>query len=134
MAIRHGRSAGGSDHAHIVVTLVAEDGSKASVHNDRPRAQKACRELEQRFGLRRLEARTREAGSRGLKHGELAADRRRGRQLGDRGEHAERSSRQTLERIVRACATASRDESEFIRRLREEGVQAAPPLRGGRHR
>ena len=126
VAIRHGRSAGGSDHAHLVVTLVAEDGSKASVHNDRPRAQKACRELEQRFGLRRLEARTREAGSRGLKHGELAADRRRGRQLGDRGEHPERSSRQTLERIVRACATASRDESEFIRRLRDEGVRSAP--------
>ena len=126
VAIRHGRSAGGSDHAHLVVTLVAEDGSKASVHNDRPRAQKACRELEQRFGLRRLEARTREAGSRGLKHGELAADRRRGRQLGDRGEHPERSSRQTLERIVRACATASRDESEFIRRLRDEGVRLRP--------
>ncbi|MHB8657455.1 MAG: relaxase/mobilization nuclease domain-containing protein [Solirubrobacteraceae bacterium] len=123
VAIRHGRSAGGSDHAHLVVTLVAEDGSKASVHNDRPRAQKACRELEQRFGLRGLEARTREAGSRGLKHGELSADRRRGRQLGERGEHPERSSRQTLERIVRACATASRDESEFIRRLGDEGIR-----------
>ena len=109
-----------------MVTLVAEDGSKASVHNDRPRAQKACRELEQRFGLRRIEARTREAGSRGLKHGELAADRRRGREVGDRGEHAERSSRQTLERIVRACATASRDESEFIHRLRDEGVRLRP--------
>jgi hypothetical protein len=123
VAIRHGRSAGGSDHAHLVVTLVAEDGSKASVHNDRPRAQKACRELEQRFGLRRLEARTRDSGSRGLKHGELAADRRRGRQLGERGEHPERSSRQTLERIVRACAAASRDESEFIRRLGDEGIR-----------
>ena len=126
VAVRHGRSAGGSDHAHMIVTLVAEDGSKASVHNDRPRAQQACRELERRFGLRRLEARTREAGSRGLKHGELAADRRRGRQLGERGEHPERSSRQTLERIVRACATASRDESEFVRRLRDEGVQLRP--------
>jgi hypothetical protein len=126
VAIRHGRSTGGSDHAHLVVTLVAEDGSKASVHNDRPRAQKACRALEQQFGLRGLEARTREAGSRGIKHGELAADRRRGRQLGDRGEHPERSSRQTLERIVRACATASRDESEFIRRLRDEGIRLRP--------
>jgi MobA/VirD2-like, nuclease domain len=126
VAIRHGRSTGGSDHTHLVVTLVAEDGSKASVHNDRPRAQTACRELEQRFGLRRLEARTRKAGSRGLKHGELAADRRRGRGVGERGEHAERSSRQTLERIVRACASASRDESEFIRRLRDEGLQLRP--------
>ncbi len=126
VAIRHGRSAGGSDHAHIVVTLVAEDGTKASVHNDRPRAQQACRTLEQRFGLRGLEARTRQAGSRGLKRGELSADRRRGRQLGDRGEHPERSSRRTLERIVRACATASRDETEFIRRLRDEGVKLRP--------
>ena len=89
------------------MTLVAEDGSKARVHNDRPRAQKACRELEQRFGLRGLEARTRGGGSRALKHGEIAADRRRGRDVGERGEHAERSSRQRLERIVRACACAS---------------------------
>ncbi len=126
LAIRHGRSTGGSDHVHVVVTLVAENGTKASVHNDRPRAQQACRELEQTFGLRRLEARTRQAGSRGLKHGELAADRRRGRQLGERGEHPEHSSRQTLERIVRACATASRDETEFIHRLRDQGIRYRP--------
>jgi hypothetical protein len=126
VALRHGRSLGGSDHAHLVVTLVAEDGSKAGVHNDRPRAQTACRELEQQFGLRRLEARTRQGGSRGLKHGELAADRHRGRRLGDRGEHPEHSSRQTLERIVRACASASRDESEFIQRLRDEGIHRRP--------
>jgi hypothetical protein len=126
VAIRHGRSTGGSDHAHLVVTLVAEDGSRASVHNDRPRAQKACRELEQRFWLRALEARTRGAGSRALKHGEIAADRRRGRGVGERGEHAERSSRQRLERVVRACAGASRNESEFVGRLREHGLQARP--------
>jgi len=126
VAIRHGCSTGGSDHAHLVVTLVAEDGSKASVHNDRPRAQKACRELEQRFGLRALEARTRGAGSRALQHGEIAADRRRGRGVGERGEHAERSSRQRLERVVRACAAASRNESEFIIRLREHGLHARP--------
>ena len=59
VAVRHGESAGGSDHAHVVVALVADDGIKASVHYDQPRAQNAARELEQRFGLRRLEARTR---------------------------------------------------------------------------
>jgi hypothetical protein len=126
VAIRHGRSTGGSDHAHLVVTLVAEDGSKARVHNDRPRAQRACRELEQRFGLRALEARTRGGGSRALKHGEIAADRRLGRGVGEHGEHAERSSRQRLERVVRACAGASRNESEFVARLREHGLQARP--------
>lgn len=126
VAVRHGRSTGGSDHAHLVVTLVAEDGSKASVHNDRPRAQKACRALEQRFGLRTLEARTRNAGSRALKHGEISADRRRGRGIGERGEHPERSSRQRLERLVRACAGASRTESEFVARLRVHGAEARP--------
>ena len=126
VAIRHGRSSGGSDHAHVVVTLVAEDGSKANVHSDRPRAQRACRELEQRFGLRSLEARTRGAGSRALKHGEIAADRRRGHEVGERGEHEERSTRRRLERVVRACAGASQDESEFVVRLREQGLQVRP--------
>ncbi|MFZ0043975.1 MAG: hypothetical protein WAK93_21880, partial [Solirubrobacteraceae bacterium] len=49
VAVRHGESAGGNDHAHVVVGLVAEDGSKARVHEDFDRAKRACRELEQRF-------------------------------------------------------------------------------------
>jgi hypothetical protein len=126
VAIRHGRSAGGSDHAHVVVTLVAEDGSKARVHNDRPRAQRACRELERQFGMRAVEARVRGGGSRALKHGEIAADQRRGRGGGERGEHPARSSRQRLERAVRACAGASRNEGEFVARLRQHGVQVRP--------
>ena len=126
VAIRHGRSTGGSDHAHVVVTLVAEDGSKANIHNDRPRAQRACRALEQQFGLRALEARARGSGSRALKHGEIAADRRRGRGVGERGEHEERSTRRRLERVVRACAGASQNESEFVTRLREHGLQVRP--------
>ena len=132
VAIRHGRSAGGSDHAHLVVTLVAEDGSKASVHNDRPRAQKACRELEQRFGLRRLEARTRQGGSRGLKHGELAADRR--------VRAARRARRAPEPRVVRRssgssgrarppAATRASSSSGF-----ETRASATGPVRGGGHR
>ena len=120
VAVRHGESAGGSDHAHVVVALVAEDGSRASVHFDQPRSQNAARELEQRFGLRRLEARARGAGSRGVRAGERMADARRDRDHGVDGHAPERGSRQTLERIVRACATASRDESEFVRALREQ--------------
>jgi hypothetical protein len=50
----------------------------------------------------------------------------RGRQLGDRGEHPERSTRQTLERIVRACATAGGGETEFIQRMRDEGIRLRP--------
>ena len=103
VAVRHGESAGGSDHAHVVVALVAEDGSRASVHYDQPRAQNAARELEQRFGLRRLEARARGTGSRGVRAGERMADARRDRDHGAEGRAPERGSRQTLERIVRAA-------------------------------
>jgi hypothetical protein len=132
VAVRHGTSTGGSDHAHLVVGLIAEDGSKARLRNDWPRAQAACRELEERFGLRRLEAGQRGTGSRGIKPGERMADtRHRRRDHGSRGEHPERGSRHTLERVVRACATASRDESEFVRALREQGVRVRPRFAPG---
>ena len=124
--MRHGESAGGSDHAHVVVSLVAEDGSKASVHYDQPRAQNAARSLEQWFGLRRLEARARETGSRGVRAGERMADAHRDRDHGTHGRAPERGSRQTLERIVRACAAASQNESEFVRALREHRVRVRP--------
>ena len=133
VAVRHGESAGGSDHAHVVVALVAEDGTKASVHFDQPRAQNAARELEERFGLRRLEARARGTGSRGVRPGERTADARRHRDHGTNGHAPERGSRQTLERVVRACATASREESEFVRALREQNVRVRPRYaEGGR--
>jgi hypothetical protein len=110
----------------VVVALAAEDGTKASVDNDRPRTPKACRELEQRHGLRRLEAREQSTGSRGIKPGEQRADARRLRDHGKRGEHRERGSRHPLERIVRACATGSRNEAAFVRSLREHGLQVRP--------
>src|SRR5512144_2841209 len=37
-AVRHGLSTKGNDHVHLVVSLVREDGTKANVWNDRPRA------------------------------------------------------------------------------------------------
>ena len=139
VAVRHGESTGGSDHAHVVVGLVAEDGSKARVHKDFERAQRACRELEQRFGLQRLEARTRGTGTRATKPGERMADRRRGRDHGDENRQPggqwfhERGSRETLERIVRGCGAASRTEGEFVRALREHDVRVRPRYaEGGR--
>jgi hypothetical protein len=131
VAVRHGRSAGGSDHVHLVVALVAEDGSKASVHYDHPRSQQTCRELEREFGLRSLEARSRGAGERGIKAGELRVDRRRGRPVGEHGEHPERGTRRMLERVVRACATAATDEPNFVLRLRGEGVLCRPRFAEG---
>ena len=96
-----------------------------------PRSGRAS--LEERFGLRRLEARARGTGSRGVRAGERMADARRHRDHGADGHAPERGSRQTLERIVRACATASRNETEFVRALREQNVRVRPRYaEGGR--
>lgn len=131
VAIHHGRSNGGSDHVHVVVQLVREDGLAAEVFRDRIRAQDACRELERQFGLRQVEARGRGAGERGLKAGELAGDRRRGLPVGNNDEHPECGSRRTLERIVRACGAAARDEPEFVARLGAEGLLFRPRYASG---
>ena len=48
VAVRHGVSKNGNDHVHLVVNLVREDGTKASVHNDFRRAQTAVRALRAR--------------------------------------------------------------------------------------
>ena len=131
VAVRHGLSTGGSDHVHVVVVLVAEDGSKASVHNDRLRAQAACRVLEGEFGLRELEARSRGAGERAIEPGELEGDLRRGLDVGEGRERPERGSRRMLERVVRACGAAARDEPEFVARLRGEGLLVRPRYASG---
>lgn len=126
VAVRHGRSAGGSDHLHIVVNLVREDGRAASVHMDRRRAQQACRTLEEDFGLRQLESRGRGAGERGVKPAEVVARGEDGSRVSSGRLPAEHTPRRQLERIVRACATAAGDEREFVALLRAEGVLARP--------
>jgi hypothetical protein len=139
VAVHHGHAKGGNDHIHIVANVIAEDGRRWSEHNDRVRAQNAAAELEREFGLRITEGRGRGTGQRGYKHGELEADKRRGRHVGEwevqedgrqrigsQSRSVASSSRQTLERIVRACATAAVDEPDFVARLREEGVVALP--------
>jgi hypothetical protein len=137
VAIHHGPAKGGGDHIHIVANVVGEDGRRWGEHNDQVRAQSAAAELEREFGLRITEGRARGAGQRGYKQGELEADKRRGRKVGEwelqedgqqrigsQSRSVAGSARQTLERIVRACATAAVDEPDFVARLREEGVVA----------
>ena len=45
VAVHHGASKNGNDHIHLVVSMVREDGTKASTHNDFHRAQVACLSL-----------------------------------------------------------------------------------------
>lgn len=151
VAVRHGLSGAGNDHVHLVVDLVREDGTKASIHNDFQRAQKACRELETEHGLQRLESTERDRASRGFDPAEREADARRrarGRFEGARRAGTEKRAwasvprqerdalvdaqrradqpRWALARTVRGCATASGDEAEFVRRMRRQGVLVRP--------
>jgi len=153
VAVRHGLSQGGNDHVHLVVNLVREDGTKASTFHDWPRAQRAARDLEVDFHLERLESAQSQLTTRGYKPAEVEAQARsRARATWEKthhgqawtdlpaaqretliaGERAADTPRVTLARTVRACATASEDEAEFVRRLRRAGVLPRPRYASGR--
>jgi hypothetical protein len=123
VAVRHGLSTNGNDHIHIAVSLVREDGTKASTHNDFPKAQEVCRDLEREYGLEQLESRGQGLGERGVK----PAERERATRTNSVEVDAHR-----MERTVRAAATASIDEGEFVRRLRRGGVLVRPRFAAGR--
>jgi len=123
VAVRHGLSKNGNDHVHVAVSLVREDGTKASTHLDYARAQKATRELEREFGLELLHDSERTVAQRGERPGERESAARRG---------AVEVDAKRLERTVRAAAGASQDEAEFVRRVRRDGVLIRPRYAAGR--
>ena len=116
VAVRHGRSTAGNDHIHMAVSLVREDGTKASVWRDRVRLSELCGDVERRLGLTVVDGRQR-GGLPAPGRPETEASHRRGRP------EAERTS---LARLVRAAGVLSRDEAEFVRRLRAGGALARP--------
>ena len=113
VAVHHGPSKGGNDHIHFVTSLVREDGTKANVWRDRPRAQALARELEAKYGLVRLEARGAGRGDRGVSRPVLERAQAAGRE----------PETVRLARTVRAAATAAGTEAEFVRRLRRAGLR-----------
>lgn len=158
VAVRHGLSENGNDHIHIAVNLVREDGTKASIHHDYRRAQAAARALETKYGLEELESVRAERATRGYDPAEREAQARararakyeRARTKMDSGtppwerlDGADRKARiaaelrtdqprYLLSLKVRGCATASRSEAEFVRRLRRAGVLVRPRYAEGR--
>lgn len=122
VAIRHGKSKNGGDHIHIAASAVREDGTKVNTFNDRKRAQAVCNTLEHRYGLEVLQSREQQLGGRGIKPAEQGRADRNG--LPETG-------RDVLERRVRAAATASKTEAEFVRRLRRSGVLVRPRFAKG---
>jgi hypothetical protein len=106
------------ERRHIIDTMNALE-----TYNDFTRAQEVCRDLERDYGLEPLESRGLGIGERGVKPAEC--------------ERAARSSAaevdaHKLERSVRATATASVDEGEFVRRLRRGGLLIRPRYAAGR--
>lgn len=157
-AVRHGVSTAGNDHVHLVVNLVREDGTRASIHNDHRRAQNAARDLEVEHKLETLESvrgqratvgydpADREAQARARAAASYERDRRRDgstapswsslpvnerKALTAAQERAD-EPREALARTVRGCAGASGDEAEFVRRLRRAGVLVRPRMADGR--
>ena len=122
-AIHHGQSKEGNDHIHIAVSLVREDGTKASVYRDYKSAQKAAGELERKYDLEVLESRGAGLGQRGVSPAETAKAERTG---------AVEPERFTAARVVRAAAAASESEAEFVRRVRREGLLVRPRYAAGR--
>ncbi|MFF2088574.1 relaxase/mobilization nuclease domain-containing protein [Nocardia sp. NPDC058176] len=123
VAVRHGLSKKGNDHIHIAASAVREDGTKVSTWNDHPRAQKIVAELEREHGLVVIESRGKAPSIPGYHPGEVASAKRRG-DLDP--------ARDYLRPIVRACATASKTEAEFVRRLRREGLAVSARFAAGR--
>jgi len=113
VAINHGTSENGNHHIHIAVSLVREDGTKASTHGDYKRAQKTCRELETKYGLEELSS---VHAARGYDRAERATAVRDEREM----------HRASLARKVRASASASTTEAEFVRRARDTGLLVRP--------
>lgn len=122
VAIRHGKTTAGGDHIHIAASAVREDGTKVNTFNDFKRAQTACNVLEHRHQLVVLSSREAERGNRGIKPAEAARARRA---------NAPETAREAMERTVRACATASKTEAEFVRRLRARKLLVRPRYEKG---
>ena len=107
VAVRHA-----DDHVHVVATLARQDGRRVFPRNDFWRAGEASREVETKYGLTVTAASDRTAAKR-TSYAETQKAARRGQ-----GEPA----RDTLRRSVRTAAAGASSLSEFVERLRDDGL------------
>jgi hypothetical protein len=116
VAIGHGVSAQGNQHIHVAGSIVRHDGSVVKIWQDRKTLSRICHEIELTYGLNVVEGRE-GIGMPGLSRAELERAAR---------EQLAEPPRITLARIVRAASVASKDEAEFVRRLRGSGALVRP--------
>jgi len=107
VAVRHA-----DDHVHVVATLARQDGRRVFPRNDFWRAGEASREVEAKYGLTVTAASDRTAAKRPT-YAETQKAARRGQ-----GEPV----RDTLRRSVRTAAAGAASLSEFLDRLRDDGL------------
>lgn len=158
VAVRHGVSGNGNDHIHIAVNLVREDGTKASTFMDFKRAQTAARAIEVKYGLEPLESvqaerstrgyhpAEREAQARGRARAKYERERTTSTAPGPEWRYLNKDTKKglvdaqltvdqpcnALALKVRAAATASGSEAEFVRRLRRNDLLVRPRFAKGR--
>lgn len=108
VAVRHA-----DDHIHIVATLARQDGRVPDVRRDMPKMQARARELEVRYGLRRLTS-----GDKTAKQwpttSELKKAKRKGRT---------ETPRETLQERVRRAAAGAHSDVEFFAAIESFGVR-----------
>jgi hypothetical protein len=124
VAIGHGTSASGNQHIHIAASLVRMDGRQVNIWQDRKTLSRVCAEIEKDYGLSIIEGREGK-GMPGLSRAELERTAT---------EHLPEPPRITLARLVREASVASKDEAEFVRRVRGSGALVRPRFEtGGQH-
>jgi hypothetical protein len=127
LAVRHN-----DDHIHLVATLVRQDRRTAWPWQDKRKAQAACRDLEDRYGLYRVAPPGKgsrrwpspaELNKAGRLHAAAPSSARPGRRAGQT-----MPPREVLRRRVREVAAIATDERDFFARLAHAGVRVK--LRG----
>jgi hypothetical protein len=121
VAIGHGVSAQGNQHIHVAGSIVRPDGTMVKIWQDRKTLSRVCHEIELTYGLSIVEGREGK-GMPGLSRAELERTER---------EQLAEPPRITLARIVREASVASKDEAEFVRRLRGSGALVRPRFESG---
>jgi hypothetical protein len=116
VAVGHGNSAQGNQHIHLAASLVRVDGRRVDTWQSKRTLSKVCAELEHAYGLTVVEGR-KGRGMPGLSRAELERTAK---------EHLTEPPRITLARLIRAASVASKDEAEFVRRLRGSGALVRP--------
>jgi hypothetical protein len=118
LAVRHGVSAAGNDHVHLVVDLTRDDGSRLDMRFYKRRAVRTARALERKHGLE-APAERRE---RRLREAKQARDAGLRDPLGPRSSY-EPSNDDRLRRALLKAAQASRSVQELGDALVRQGVR-----------